>query len=104
MLCSYPVFDSTCRKVSEKLCETAKKLSIPVEYNLYGTVKKDAGRFKGLGYPCTEFWEIAAKTGCRAIIGVDAHRPSMLLDIERMERAQDYLDSLGMEVIDRLLI
>lgn len=104
MLCSYTAFDSTCRDVSEKLCETAKKLSIPVEYNLYGSMKKDAGKFKGLGYPCPEFWEIAAETGCKAIIGVDAHKPSMLLDIERMERAQDYLDSLGMEVIDRILI
>lgn len=104
MLCSYPAFDSTCRDVSEKLCETAKRLSIPVEYNLYGSMKKDAGKFKGLGCPCPEFWEIAAETGCKAIMGVDAHKPSMLLDIERMERAQDYLDSLGMEVMEKLSI
>lgn len=104
MLCSYPVFDDICQEASKRLCQTARRLSIPLEYNLYGSMKKDEGKFRGLGYPCPGFWEIAAETGCKAIIGVDAHKPSMLLDIERIEKAQDYLASLGMEVIDRLTI
>lgn len=99
MLCSYPVFDDTCRDVSERLCRTAKQLGLPVEYNLYGALKKEQGKFKGLGYPCPGFWEIAAKTGCDAVISVDAHDPSRLLDIDRMEKAQAYLDSLGMRVL-----
>lgn len=104
MLCSYPVFDDTCKAVSERLCKTAKNLGIPVEYNLYGTIKKETGSFKGIGYPCPEFWKIASEIGCTAIIGVDAHKPSMLLDIGRMEKAQNYLDSLGIKVIKKLQI
>ena len=70
---SQPVFDETCREAAYTLCEEAKKLDLPLEYNLYGVDKRARGEFSGLGYPCAAFWEIAAKTGVRAIIGFDAH-------------------------------
>lgn len=74
-LFSYPSFDKEAKAVSRSLCKAAKRLGIPLEYNLYGVIKKDA---PGLGYPYLPFWEIAAEEGCDAIIGTDAHWPDML--------------------------
>ena len=48
--------------------------------------KRARGEFSGLGYPCAAFWEIAAKTGVRAIIGFDAHKLQHLWSGRAMKR------------------
>ena len=99
---SQPVFDETCREAAYTLCEEAKKLDLPLEYNLYGVDKRARGEFSGLGYPCTAFWEIAAKTGVRAIIGFDAHKLQHLCERARYEAAKQYLEGLGLPLVQRL--
>ena len=97
MFFAYPQFDEAARQVSTALCREAKRLNVPLEYNLYGVAKgRPAG---GLGYPCREFWEIAAREQVKAVIGVDAHAPYRLLEAD-MEKARSVLDSLGIEVIE----
>ena len=97
MFFAYPQFDETARQVSVELCRAAKRLNIPLEYNLYGVAKGKPA--DGLGYPCCEFWEIAAQEGVKAVIGVDAHAPYRLLEAD-MEKAKRVLDGLGIEVIE----
>ena len=99
---SQPVFDETCREAAYTLCEEAKKLDLPLEYNLYGVDKRARGEFSGLGYPCAPFWEIAAKTGVRAIIGFDAHKLQHLCERARYEAAKQYLEGLGLPLVQRL--
>ena len=99
---SQPVFDETCREAAYTLCEEAKKLDLPLEYNLYGVDKRARGEFSGLGYPCAAFWEIAAKTGVRAIIGFDAHKLQHLCERARYEAAKQYLEGLGLPLVQRL--
>lgn len=98
----YPVFDEPAAASARMICREAKAIGLPLEYNLYGTVKKERGSQKGLGYPAKEFWQVAAEFGCTAIIGVDAHKPEHIADTQRMQRAKDYLDSLGIRVIEEL--
>ena len=99
---SQPVFDETCREAAYTLCEEAKKLDLPLEYNLYGVDKRARGELSGLGYPCAPFWEIAAKTGVRAIIGFDAHKLQHLCERARYEAAKQYLEGLGLSPVQRL--
>lgn len=97
MLGRYPAFDETAREVSRKLCREANRLELPLEYNLYGVYK---GVKPGcLGYPCDDFWRIAAEENCRAVVGVDAHFPEGF-QITPMEPAVEHLHSLGITVLE----
>ena len=99
---NYPVFDEKAEACARMICLEAKALDMPIEYNLYGTLKQDRGLQKGLGYPAKEFWQVAAEYGCRTIVGVDAHSPEFIADTARMSRAKEFLLSLGLHVIDEL--
>ena len=74
---------------------------MPLEYNLYGVDKQSRNRQKGLGYPCKLFWKAAADYGCRAIIGVDAHRPEHFVR-QRFLDAREYLTSLGLTLTEEI--
>lgn len=100
-LADYPVYDDVCREIVHSICRKAKELDMPLEYNLYGIDKQGRGRQKGLGYPCSIFWETAADYGCTAIIGVDAHRP-IHFERQRYLNARKYLESLGLNIIEEL--
>ena len=102
VLAQYPEFDRAARTCAERICETALETDMPLEYNLYGVDKRARRGFRGLGYPCEAFWEIAARMGCKAIIGVDAHQPEHLARTDRFRAAQEYLNGLGMELLTRL--
>ena len=97
MFFAYPEFDEDARRVSTILCREANRLGVPLEYNLYGVAK---GAPKGgLGYPCREFWEIAAQEQVKAVIGVDAHAPYRLTEAD-MEEAKRVLADLGVDLIE----
>ena len=100
-LADYPQYDDVCAEVMHSICRLAKKLEMPLEYNLYGVDKQARGRQKGLGYPCKIFWEIAAQYGCTGIIGVDAHRPEHF-NRQCFLDAQAYLTGLGIRLIDEI--
>ena len=97
MLQRYPVFDETAEQVSRQLCREANRLGVPLEYNLLGVLK---GHPDGcLGYPCPQFWEIAAEENVRAVIGVDAHSPETLLRAD-LDGAKQTLGQMGIPVVE----
>lgn len=95
---SYERFDADCAAASRELCQCARELDMPLEYNLLGELSESAG----LGYPCLGFWEIAAREGVKCIIGVDAHEPAQLEDAPRYEAACARLGGLGLERVERI--
>lgn len=97
MLCSYPGMDEVATTLSRQLCREANRLGIPLEYNIYGTLKKVMPGT--LGYPCSAFWQIAAEENVRAVVGIDAHRPKNFF-IEDMDAAKQMLWGLGITVLD----
>jgi len=100
----YPIFDSAAEEMCRSICETARRLDMPLEYNLLGMHRNRESRRRGcIGYTSDEFWRIAAETGNRAIIGADAHRPADLDCAGNFRLARDYLQGLGIEVIDKLI-
>jgi len=100
-LANYPAYDAVAEHMVHSICRKAKELDMPLEYNLYGIDKQARGRHKGLCYPCKLFWEAAADHGCRAIIGVDAHRPEHF-QRQRFLDARDYLTTLGLQLIEEI--
>ena len=96
MLSSYREFDDVAERLSRVLCREANRLGIPLEYNLYGAMKK---RKPGvLGYPCDAFWKVAAEENVRAVVGIDAHKPEDF-ELEDMDGAVLKLESMGITVL-----
>ena len=99
----YPVFDDAARTVSSALAKEAKRLHMPLEYNLLGCRRRDADRAHGsIGYTSEEFWETAAEVGGTAIIGVDAHKAADLDCLDLYAQSRDKLTKLGFTVLETL--
>ena len=84
-------YDFYCQKITE-LCEYAKEMDIPLEYNILGYVNKRS-------YPTPQFWEIAAKTGNKVVLGFDAHRPEALSRFDIFEECVANLKERGIQPI-----
>ena len=85
------------------ICQAAKDLDVPLEFNLLGLARHARDARSGvLGYPCRDFWQIAAETGCKAIIGFDAHDPWALAWTDLYREAEAILEALGMTIVRAL--
>ncbi len=102
VLSDYPAFDAVCAEGSHALCRKAKELGLPLEFNLLGFEKRELGKQKGIGFPNPDFWKIAQETGCTAIIGCDAHRPDQLANHAAVEKAEAFLQGLGISLLETL--
>ncbi|MBR1920251.1 MAG: histidinol-phosphatase [Spirochaetales bacterium] len=98
---SYAEFDESCIDISKKICELSLSYDFPLEYNILGLQKRTDGKFKGLGYPCRDFWEIVQQEGCKVIVGLDAHDPSAV-DGSKMKEVLDELGTEGFNLIDTI--
>ncbi len=76
-----------------RLCIEAKKLDIPLEFNLLGFSTKRQ-------YPNDVFFTIVKKVGNRVIIGTDAHQSDALLDKKTYLEAVAYLKEKGIEITE----
>ena len=77
-LIGYKEFDLDARTVSQRICEKAKELNIPLEVNA-GGIRRGLRNVNGemiYAYPNTHFWKIAGEVGNDVILGFDAHDPS----------------------------
>lgn len=89
--------DAIYEKYMSKICETALRCGKPLEYNFYGYMD-------GRHYPTDRFYKIAAEVGCDIVLGIDAHKPSMLTDTELQQQALDHMKELGLHVLTELRI
>lgn len=100
VLKTYGEFDEACQRQMERLCVAAKRLHMPIEYNLWGVHLYEAEKDTiGLGYPYPPFWQIAADVGCEAVVGSDAHRVWCLKKPDWVKQAYSVLEGLGIRVI-----
>ena len=81
----------------ERLCRAAKKMNIPLEWNLLGTRTNRT-------YPDRRFYEIAAKIGNSIILGTDAHKPQDVIDVESERFALQTIKELGLPLIETPLL
>jgi len=99
-MASYDQFDEHCERVSRHICRTARKLNLPLEYNLGTAPYKE--HMAGHTFPHPSFWQIAKDEGCTAIIGVDAHHPRWLQTPVYYHEASEFLRKLGIRMIDTI--
>lgn len=76
-----------------RLCEEAKKLDIPVEFNLLGYRTKRQ-------YPNDTFFTIVKNVGNRVIIGTDAHQSGALTDKKTYLQARKHLEEMGIQITE----
>ncbi len=85
------------RSEMTRLCEAARELSVPMEFNLHGFYMKRH-------YPSELFWEIAAKAGCSAIIGCDAHDARFVGEPTLYESGVRFLRKCGITPLRELTL
>lgn len=83
-----------CDREYRRLCEGAKRMNIPLEFNLLGLAQNRH-------YPTERFFKIAAEVGNDVVLGCDAHEPNALNrpDVERL--AKGILKNLGITPIEK---
>lgn len=75
-----------------KICETAKRLDIPLEINLLGM-------HEGRHYPSESFFKIAASVGNEIVLGCDAHHPNRLGDPSEIYEAMTFARRCGVNPV-----
>lgn len=85
--------DEFYREQIRELCRHAKERDIPLEFNMLGCVNRR-------NYPDARFWEIAAATGNKVVLGYDAHKPKALLRDDVFEECKEILNTYGIQPMD----
>ena len=82
----------------KKMADMVKKLKeigIPLEFNFLGYTTNRH-------YPNRDFWQIVAEYGNDVVIGLDAHDVEVYSDKENLEKAKEYLSSLGIKPLEKV--
>lgn len=95
----YARFDDDCRAAAKDVCAAARACGVPLEFNLSGFYNTWR---RGAGYPAPAFWQIAAREGVSAVVGLDAHKPERLTECEIFDLAVQHLDALGIPRVELL--
>ncbi len=98
---SYINWDEHAIKQSKRILETANKLDIPLEINVNGLSKSKIKYNNGVRYqyPIKEFWQLAKEYNVKVIVGVDAHDPE---NMRNLEQGIEFAKEVGIEVMDHL--
>ena len=93
----YGVFDETAAEVSESIIQKSIETGTPLEYNLLGF---EYGLYDGVtGYPFPAFWQMAARMGASAVLGLDAHSPEKYANKKLISLGEMNLREYGIDVI-----
>lgn len=95
----YLRWDDKIEKQFRRICNVCKELDIPLEYNVLGMQMNEKMGY--ISYPHPEFWKLAKECGCKAIIGMDAHKVSDL-DKNLYYKARQNLETLGIEIVTEI--
>lgn len=93
----YIGWNDTVEEGFHKICQTAKKLDMPLEFNVLGMQFNK--RTKSISYPHPRFWQIASQYNNKAIIGMDAHQTHDL-NKELYLEARNNLSKYSVIVVD----
>ena len=94
-LINYRENTAVYKKEMTRLCSVALDYDIPLEFNLLGFREN---RF----YPYSEFWKLVSETGCKTIIGWDAHSPEFAGDRPIYNEALAELKKYGITPVETI--
>lgn len=76
-----------------RLCSYARDNNIPLEYNILGYKYSK-------GYPKPDFWHIVKESGAKALLGIDAHDPAIVKDIDLHSECRSKLAGIGITPLE----
>ena len=76
-----------------RLCKAAVATDTPLEINLLGVLTRRH-------YPRDAFWQIAAEEGCKTVLGIDAHSPAEVLELQPEQTALELAQRYGLTVLE----
>ena len=76
-----------------RLCRAALDTDTPLEMNLLGIRARRH-------YPNPDFWALAAEEGCPVVLGIDAHSPQEVADLQPEEKALKMLKTFGISPLE----
>ena len=80
------------------MLEELKRLKLPLECNFYGYTDNR-------WYPNERFWRLAKEVGCEAVIGMDAHVPTLFDMEEERNKLIDWLtEDIGITLLEEVNI
>lgn len=99
---SYLNWDEHAEKASRRIFKKAQELKIPLEININGLRKPQIKCNTGLRYqyPIKEFWLLSKEYNVDIVIGLDAHSPKEMNDLDIGAK---FANDLGINVMDRLV-
>ena len=99
-------FTKAGEEVAHMIARKAVETDTPVEINVHGIGRglHDFPNGERYYYPFREFWEIMAQYPIKVLIGIDAHDPNQLLDMESLEKALDVVKGLNLNFIEEPFI
>lgn len=80
---------------AERLCRGAIDHDMPLEINL-------AGILTGRQYPREDFWEIVGKTGCKVVIGSDAHAAANVVLPDAEAKALALVEKYQLQLLEHI--
>lgn len=93
-------FNRACEEATDVICQAVAEAGMPIEYNLAGLHLQRRG--KDRGYPSAPFWDYARKHDNPVILGVDAHDPKLIADLDLWQDGTDRVTALGYRLVDHL--
>lgn len=97
-------WNDDCRRAADLILDTAAATGTILEYNANGLRWEQRTYPDGVRppYPHETFWQMAAETSVKVIVGSDCHNPAHLWD-SAMEQAYRTLDRLGITPVTELM-
>ncbi|MGN0384123.1 MAG: histidinol-phosphatase [Eubacterium sp.] len=85
------------QKAIKRICQKAKSMKIPLEYNMLGYMQKRH-------YPNKICWDTIAESRCDVVIGYDAHSPKVLGNTNNYIMCRKELLKMGITPLDNYKI
>lgn len=97
----YVNWDEHTEEASRRILKKAEELKMPIEINVNGLRKAKMTYNNGVRYqyPHKDFWNLAKEYNVEIIVGIDAHFPREMHDLDM---GNDFAKELGLKTIDRL--
>ena len=101
-----PEFTDACETVAHMIGKKCAEKDIPLEVNVRGIMKGKWRPIEGRAcyYPSREFWNVLAQYPVKVIVGIDAHAPEDLLDLESVNDAYKMLEDLHLNYMTKPLL
>lgn len=99
-------WSNACTQATQIIAQAAAKHHIPLEINLNGLRygKKQYDELEVYPYPFPAFWKEVAKYDVKCIYSYDAHRPTTLLEKERIAKVLDQLSGIQLQIDEQFRI